>query len=161
MLWVRQTSRGVYPDQDVTNLPDGSWLYRYTSEAKNGKTNMSLSTNKALLNSMDDVVPVWVFIQKKLPGSDRMYEEMGLAYVENYNGRHFVMHGEPIENENRPMSKSPISPFQPFEKYREKTSESTTPIRQRAFQTAVRRVYHEKMQPKRDRIQVSWRAHRS
>jgi len=143
-LWVRQTSRGIYPDQDVTNLPDGSWLYRYTPEAKNGKTDMSLSTNNALLNSMDDRVPVGVFIQKKLPGSDRTYEVMGLAYVEEYDGKHFVMHGEPIEIENRPMAKSSITPFQPFETYREKTSESTAPIRQRAFQTAVRRVYHEK-----------------
>ena len=27
-LWVRQTLRGVYPDEEPTYHPDGSWTYR-------------------------------------------------------------------------------------------------------------------------------------
>src|SRR5437762_13316085 len=33
-LWVRQTLRGVYPDEDPLYSPDGSWTYRYSPESR-------------------------------------------------------------------------------------------------------------------------------
>lgn len=140
-LWIRQTSKGAYPDGDIQTLPDGSWLYRYTPEAKEGATDLNLSTNRALLKSMDDRVPVGVFIQARLPGARRTYEVMGLAYVEEFDGAHFVMHGQPIDFENEPMHSSNISPFAAFEYEPPRMTESNRIIRDRSFQTAVRRVY--------------------
>ncbi len=143
-LWIRQTSRGPYDDKDPDILPDGSWYYRYTPEARGGETDLSLNTNRALLNSMDDNVPLGVFIQRDLPGSQRTYEVMGLAYVEAFDGTHFIIHGEPIDVEAKPMKVKLISPFRPYETGELPVSETTKVIRERAFQAGIRRLYHEK-----------------
>ena len=143
-LWIRQTLKGIYPDQEPTVLPDGSWIYRYTPEAKGGKTDLSLSTNKALFNSMKDKVPIGVFIQRETPSFARTYEVMGLAYVEKFDGTHFVIHGEPIDIEVEPMNDSHIRPFKPFEASPATLSLSLRTIRKHAFETALRRIYHGK-----------------
>lgn len=143
-LWIRQTSRGIYPDKDRDYLPDGSWYYRYTPEAKNGKTDLSLSTNKALMKAIDDKVPLGVFIQRDNPGFERTYEVLGLAYVEDYDGTHFVIHGEPIDVESAPARRDKIPPFIPYEIPTSRLSEAIVKQRIRAFQTGIRRVYHEK-----------------
>lgn len=141
-LWIRQTSKSEYPDGDVQTLPDGSWIYNYTPEGKGTLSDLNLSTNRALLRSMEDKVPVGVFIQAKLPRAKRTYEVMGLAYVEDFNGTHFIIHGQPIDFQDQPMTASEISPFIPFEKGVRTMNRSLRLIRDRSFQTAVRRVYH-------------------
>lgn len=143
-LWIRQTIKGTYPDQEPVYLPDGSWLYKYTPEAKAGQTDLGLSTNKALLNSKDHGVPVGVFIQREISGLKRTYEVLGLAYVEDFDGTHFIIHGEPIDVEDEPMLTNAIKPFEPFETDSLRLYDATSVMRKRAFQTAVRRIYHEK-----------------
>ncbi len=144
-LWIRQTLKGPYPDKEPVPLPDGSWYYLYTPEAdKSGNTDLSLSTNRALLNSMDDHVPIGVFIQREVPKSQSTYEVMGLAYVEQFDGKHFVIHGEPIDIEAQPMKVQEITPFQPYEVEEPKMLDSQRIVRERAFQLGIRRLYHEK-----------------
>src|SRR6266540_62939 len=81
-LWVRQTLRGVYPDEEPLLHPDGSWTYRYAPEGRAGTTDMALDTNRALLRCMEDRVPIGVM--RQVPGvtGGRVYEILGLAYVE-------------------------------------------------------------------------------
>ena len=38
--------------------PDGSWLYKYSPEGRQGKMDMGLATNRALLRNREDGVPV-------------------------------------------------------------------------------------------------------
>ncbi len=143
-LWIRQTLRGIYPDQEPDVLPDGSWLYKYTPEAKDGRTDLSLSTNRALFSSMRDRVPVGVFIQRESRDAQRTYEVMGLAFVEDYDGTHFTLHGEPIDIEAEPMARQAIPHFEPFDPSELSIASSIRNMRRKAFQTGVRRLYHEK-----------------
>lgn len=48
-LWIRQTRRGVYHDEDPIFHPDGSWTYRYAPESQKGRDEKSLATNRGLL----------------------------------------------------------------------------------------------------------------
>ncbi|MCL5800688.1 MAG: HNH endonuclease [Candidatus Thermoplasmatota archaeon] len=143
-LWIRQTLTGVYQDQEPAMLPDGSWYYRYSPEGKKGETDLSLSTNRALFKSMEDGVPIGVFIQREIAGSQSTYEVMGLAYVENFDDAYFIIHGEPIDNEAEPMTSTNIPQFKPFDVENLSISKAMSRIRKIAFQTGVRRVYHEK-----------------
>lgn len=144
-LWIRQTLKGPYPDKEPRILPDGSWYYLYTPEADStGETNLSLSTNRALINSMDDHVPVGVFIQRELPNTRSTYEVMGLAYVEQFDGKHFVMHGEPIDVEAEPLKIQTEYPFIAREEAETRITESMRVVRRKAFQIGVRKLYHEK-----------------
>lgn len=144
-LWIRQTLKGPYPDKEPKILPDGSWYYLYTPEADStGTTNLSLSTNRALLNSMDDRVPVGVFIQRELPKSRSIYEVMGLAYVEQFDGKHFIIHGEPIDIEAEPLKIQEYYPFTAHEDTDKRISESMRIVRRKAFQLGIRKLYHEK-----------------
>ncbi len=143
-LWIRHTSRGIYPDKDFTYLPDGSWTYKYMPEAKRGETDLSLSTNRSLLKCRADRIPIGVFLQREIPGLQRSYQVMGLAYVEDFDGTHFIIHGEAIDPEDAPMMSDRITPFEPFERNPNRMSPSMRVLREHAFQTAVHRVYHEK-----------------
>lgn len=144
-LWIRQTIKGQYPDKEPITLPDGSWYYLYTPEAdKSGNTDLSLSTNKALFKSMDDGIPLGVFIQRDIPRTGSTYEVMGLAFIEQYDGKHFIVHGEPIDYEAEPMNAQKISPFQPYESGGPKITDSMRVVREKAFQLGLRRLYHEK-----------------
>ena len=67
---------------------------------------------------------------------------MGLAYVESFDGTHFVIRGEAIDTDSEPMIDDIIPPFQPFERLPRRTSNSIRLLREHAFQTAVRRAYH-------------------
>ena len=143
-LWIRQTARGVYGDKEPDVLPDGSWTYEYMPEAKNGKTDLTLSTNKSLLNCMNDKVPIGVFIQKRIPNVDRSYLVLGIGYVETFDGTHFIIRGEPIDNEDAPMSEHEIRSFEPFEREPSRLSPAIRVIRERSFQVALRRAYHDR-----------------
>src|SRR3989475_8646556 len=87
-LWVRQTLRGVYPDEEPRYFPDGSWTYRYSPEGRDGRIDMDLDTNQALLRGMEDRIPVGVMRQVATKSRSRAYEVLGLAYVERFDGRH-------------------------------------------------------------------------
>jgi hypothetical protein len=143
-LWIRQTVRGKYPDKEPDIYPDGSWSYEYMPEAKGGKTDLSLSTNRSLLNCMNDRVPIGVFIQREIPDIQRAYQVMGLAYVEDFDGTRFIIRGEAIDPEAVPMNEDRIAPFQAFERNPVRLSPTMKVQRERAFQTAVHRVYHQK-----------------
>src|SRR5437667_8278534 len=113
-LWVRQTLRGVYPDEDPQYSPDGSWTYRYSPESRDGRIDMDLDTNQALLRGMEDRIPVGVMRQVSTRSLSRSYEVLGLAYVERFDGRHFVLRGESISWEEVPTPEQLIAPFQTF-----------------------------------------------
>src|SRR5439155_11094715 len=77
-LWVRQTLRGAYPDQEPEYHADGSWTYRYSPEGRAGVTDMGLDTNRALLRCQEDRIPIGVMRQAAGRGG-RGYEVPGLA----------------------------------------------------------------------------------
>lgn len=144
-LWIRQTKSGPYPDGDVQVLPDGSWLYDYTPEAKkDGFTDLSLSTNRSLFKAMQHKVLLGVFIQAGVGSKKTTYEVMGLAYVENFDGHYFKIRGEPIDYEAEPIDPEKIPPFAPFESDAPKKRTVEQSIRESGFQTAVRRAYRGK-----------------
>src|SRR5438445_13857377 len=47
-LWVRQTLRGVYSDEDPLYSPDASCTYRYPPESRAVRIDMDLDTDHAL-----------------------------------------------------------------------------------------------------------------
>lgn len=143
-LWVRQTARGVYPDKEPETYPDGSWTYRYSPEGREGKVDLELATNRGLLRCMEDDIPVGVFRQRPESGGRGGYEVLGLAYVSDFDGTHFVLRGEPIDWTALPTPQNIVPTFQPFEIEDTATSEITRVVRDQRFGVAVRRVYHEK-----------------
>src|SRR2546422_3745799 len=143
-LWVRQTLRGVYPDEEPRYHPNGSWTYRYSPEDRNGRIDMNLDTNKALLRGMEARVPVGVIRQIPTKFGPPSYEILGLAYVEKFDGTHFVLRGESISWEEVPIAQTAATPFSPFEEGTAKLSSQTRLQRDQRFATAVRKAYHEK-----------------
>lgn len=114
-LWVRETLQGPYPDQEPIIHADGSWSYAYTPEWRQGKPDLTLSTNKSLLRCMEDRVPVGVVRQSRAGGGGRAaYEILGLAYVSDFDGTHFQMRGESIVPEE-PVDEPAKRPFEMFE----------------------------------------------
>lgn len=143
-LWVRQTLRGAYPDQKPVFLPDGSWTYRYAPEGREGKTDMSLDTNRALLRCKDAGVPIGVLVQREGDRGRRTYEVLGLAFVEAFDGVHFVLRGEPIDVESSPVPGDVPPPFEPFDKLLRPKTEILRILREQRFKYAVRQIYHER-----------------
>lgn len=143
-LWIRQTSRGIYSDEPIRTFPDGSWSYRYRPEAKGGITDMNLPTNRALLKSKEDRTPVGVFVQRSVPGSERIYEILGLAYITDFDGNYFTLQGESIDNFEPSQNRDHIPEFQPFEIDQQKRTSITRAVREMAFTAGVRRLYHER-----------------
>ncbi len=143
-LWVRQTLRGAYPDQEPEYHADGSWTYRYSPEGRGGRTDMDLDTNRALLQCMDDRVPIGVLRQVPARSGAPAYEVLGLAYVEDYDGTHFVLRGERIEWESIPALRTAApEPFRPFEEALTVAPEIRIQ-RDVRFGVAVRKAYHER-----------------
>ncbi len=143
-LWVRQTLRGAYTDDDLATHPDGSWTYRYAPEARNGATDLHLPTNQGLLRCRDDGVPVGVFRQVRGPGPGVRYEVLGLAFVEAFDGTHFVLRGEAIDFTAAPVPEEVVPVFRPFEPSPTATEEVVRRLRDHRFGVAVRRIYHER-----------------
>ncbi len=140
-LWIRHTNKGIYPDKEIEYLPDGSWTFYYAPEGKNGISDLTLGTNRGLLNAMEDKVPIGVFVQKEIPGTGATYEVMGLAYVDSYDESHFVIRGEPIDFQENPMEMSAIRKFKPFDFKEPKLTQTWRNFREKSFQTVVRNVY--------------------
>ncbi len=143
-LWVRQTLRGVYPDEEPHYFPDGSWTYRYSPEGREGKIDMNLDTNRALLRGLEDKIPVGVMRQVSRSSGDRLYEILGLAYVERFDGTHFLLRGESISWTELPAADRSPPPFKPFEEGPGKLSAQIRRLRDQRFGIAVRKAYHEK-----------------
>ena len=143
-LWVRQTLRGIYPDEEPHYFPDGSWTYRYSPEGRAGNTDMSLDTNRALLRSMEDRIPVGVLRQRSGQSGTRAYEVLGLAYVQEFDGTHFVLRGESITWTELPVMQPESVPFRPFEQSPAKLATQLRRLRDQRFTVAVRKAYHER-----------------
>ncbi|MHB8361718.1 MAG: HNH endonuclease [Thermoplasmataceae archaeon] len=143
-LWIRQTLKGIYPDKEPDTLPDGSWVYRYSPEKRGEISDPNLPTNQSLFRSMDDGVPLGVFIQRQSSESKAVYDIMGLAYVEDFDGKYFVIHGESIKVENKPMNINNIPRFEPFEKEEYEKISALVTLREPLFRAGIRRIYRNK-----------------
>jgi hypothetical protein len=143
-FWVRQTSRGAYPDREPEIYPDGSWTYRYSPEARAGTIDLGLATNRALLRCQEDHVPIGVFRQVEAGREGPRYEVLGLAYVERFDGTHFVLRGEPIDWTREPDPETLLPKFEPFESSFGPPEEVDRIRRRQRFATVLRRLYHEK-----------------
>ena len=86
-LSVHSTGHKKYDDRSSIPLADGTWVLSY---AAHDGSDLSQGYNAALMNCLNDGVPVGVFV-KEAPG----YRVLGLAYVEQYNSiaRIFTLHG--------------------------------------------------------------------
>jgi len=142
-LWVRQTLRGIYPDEALRFHEDGSWTYRYAPEGRAGATDMDLATNRALLRCMEDRVPIGVMRQVGGGKGGRAYEIDGLAYVERFDGSHFVLRGEAIRWEAVPLEAIGTRPFQAFEEVSRLTKQVRR-LRDERFGIAVRKAYRDR-----------------
>ena len=143
-LWVRQTLRRAYPDKDLIVNSDGSWIYDYAPEGREGRPDMSLDTNQSLLRCKEDGVPVGVIRQVPSSTGDRQCEVRGLGYVTSFDGNHFRLQGEPIDVSDRPVIVPRQMEFQPFDRVFPELSTTLKRIRYQRFKLAVRRVYHER-----------------
>ncbi|MCI4335986.1 MAG: HNH endonuclease [Thermoplasmata archaeon] len=140
-LWVRQTSRGVYPDKDVVPQSDGSWVYLYSPEGREGKIDLSLDTNKGLLKCMTDRVPIGVFRQAESESGKTRYRVLGLAYVEKLEGDHFVLRGEGNDVTLPPLENVETT-FSPYELSSHRLGHVARVLRDRRFGISVRRLYN-------------------
>lgn len=143
-LWVRQTLRGVYPDEEPTVHSDGSWTYRYSPEGREGRPDLELPTNRGLLRCRSDHVPVGVFRQVSLQSGQAGYEVLGLAFVERFDGTHFILRGEPIDWTASPQPEQIVPTFTPFEPGAVSSGAVNRILRDRRFGVVIRRIYHEK-----------------
>jgi hypothetical protein len=105
---------------------------------------MNLDTNKALLRGIEAEIPVGVMRQTPTMSSSRAYEILGLAYVEKFDGTHFVLRGEAISWEHLPIAETIAVPFAPFEQGPAQLAPQVRLQRDQRFATAVRKAYHEK-----------------
>lgn len=143
-LWVRQTLRGIYPDEEPTVHADGSWTYRYSPEGREGRPALELPTNRGLLRCQSDHVPIGVFRQVDLQSGQTGYEVLGLAYVDRFDGTHFILRGEPIDWTAPPQPDQMVPTFAPFELDSAPSEAVNRIMRDRRFGVVIRRIYHEK-----------------
>ncbi len=87
-LAIHSSHQGGYADKKPIDLKDGTWIYEY---AKHSGSDVNQGYNKALLNCLEDGVPVGVMVPNQSGG----YRILGLAYVEHYNSvsGYFTLHG--------------------------------------------------------------------
>ena len=143
-LWIRQTRRGVYADRDPVIHPDGSWTYLYSPESQLGKTDEDLATNQGLQACKRDRIPVGVFRQVPDLDGKTAYRVLGLGFVEDFDGQHFIIRGEPINETAEPLPKGVVPPFHAFEFSRSPVQEVVRKLRERRFTSMIRQLYHEK-----------------
>ncbi len=105
---------------------------------------MDLDTNKALLRCKEDGVLVGVFRPAARQGGKVAYEVRGLAYVEDFDGKHFVMRGEPIDWTAPPVPEMIVPVFEAFQGGSPELSESVRLAREARFGVVIRQIYNEK-----------------
>lgn len=94
----------IYGSDSVHPLEDGTWMINYSEHHHNaGKKPGSPRYNQALINCLEDGIPVGVFY--KTSGE---YQCLGLAFLESYNGNTgiFTLHG-PV----RKLDRDTLSPL--------------------------------------------------
>lgn len=143
-LWVRQTLKGTYPDEEPTYHPDGSWTYRYSPEGRDGRPDLDLPTNRGLLRCQVDGIPVGVFRQTASKSGRAGYEVLGLAFVDRFDGTHFILRGEPINWTAAPQGDRLVPTFAPFELNPGPSEAVNRTLRDRRFGAVIRRIYHER-----------------
>lgn len=74
----------------------------------------------------------------------RTYRVLGLGYVEGFDGNHFVIRGEPINETTGPLAGGVIPAFQPFEFSPAPVAEALRMLREKRFTSVIRQLYHEK-----------------
>jgi len=143
-LWIRQTARRVYPDREPEFHPDGSWTYLYSPQSENGVFDESLPSNQGMLECIKDRVPVGVFRQTDDVSGRTAYRVMGLGFVDSFDGEHFTIRGEPINETSKPLPEGVVPPFEPFEFSSGRIVEVLRRVRERRFTSVLREVYHER-----------------
>lgn len=91
-LSVRQSIGSPYADRDIVFHADGSWEYDYYQEGPDPAKRDNDFTNRALMQNLDDGVPVAVLVQTKAKPNSR-YKVCGLAVVEGWAGGYFRLRG--------------------------------------------------------------------
>ncbi|MEM0129446.1 MAG: HNH endonuclease [Thermoplasmata archaeon] len=134
----------MYPDEAPEILADGSWTYRYAPESQTGRPGADLPTNQGLIHCMEDGVPIGVFRQVEDREGRRRYRVLGLGYVEAFDGHHFLIRGEPINESVRPMELGVIRPFVPLDPAPLPIEDVRRIRRERRFGVRIRSLYHEK-----------------
>jgi hypothetical protein len=143
-LWVRQTLKGPYSDEDFVWHPDGSWTYRYSPEERAGKAIEELHTNRGLMQCQTDQTPVGVFRQVVDPSGKSTYKVMGLAYVEDLDGSHFILRGEALDWNAHPVPETVTPIFEPFQIESPVLVESVRMKRDQRFGVVIRELYRGK-----------------
>ena len=91
-LSVRHSLGGPYSDRDPELRSDGTWSYNYFQENSDPDQRDSKFTNLGLVQCIDDVVPVGVFLQvAKRPSAS--YLVLGLAVVVGWDAGYFHLEG--------------------------------------------------------------------
>ncbi len=140
-LWVRETQNSSYQDKDPDVWPDGSWTFRYSPEERNGRIDLKLDTNQSLLNCQRDHTPIGVFRPAPPLGGRIAYKVLGIAFVESFDGTHFILRGEPSNETESPIVETVSTTFDPIEHVPAPTSDVTRVLRDRKFATALREAY--------------------
>lgn len=89
-------------------------------------------------------MPIGVFVQRPDTTGSRVYENLGLTYVDCYDGTHFVLRGEPIDYGQAPAAGATAPAFQPFDTPSKPVAERLIQLREPRFSWAVWHAYHEK-----------------
>ena len=104
---VRQTLDSPYADKEVETRPDGSWVYPYFQENPDPAQRDREFTNRGLMKSMEDEVPVGVMLQTKpKPGVE--YRILGLARVTEWRDGYFILESIADEEELKPRTPAAI-----------------------------------------------------
>lgn len=90
VLSVKETLSGNYPDKEPVYREDGSWLYEYFQENRDPALRDSEFTNRAMMASLNEKVPIGVMIQTKAK-PNAQYKILGLAYVTGWDEGYFYL----------------------------------------------------------------------
>lgn len=91
-LSVRQSLGGPYDDRNLVDNPDDSWSFDYAQEGPDPSKRDDDYTNRALVQNMQDGVPIGVLIQVKKKPNPR-YLVKGLALITKWAGGYFQLEG--------------------------------------------------------------------
>ena len=91
-LSIRQNLDSTYGDMDPIELQDGSWVYPYHQEGEGRKGRDKNYTNRGLLYSMRDKVPVGV-LREQPEASGGGYKVLGIGLVRTWFEDFFYIQG--------------------------------------------------------------------
>lgn len=143
-LWIRETRKSPYSDEKVVYHADGSWTYRYSPQSQEGVADSELYANRSMEESRARRWPVGVFREVPSGSSRTEYEVLGLAFVEGFDGDHFLLRGEAIDWTVAPAVENVVPTFRPFETKAPGLSQTVRVQRNSRFGEVVRRIYDQK-----------------